>query len=373
MFTKQQLAQWESLGFKFDDFYHTQAVEEVKKKVKPLTIIYKSSSIDDKNIYLTFEITTSVLKNTTGTILIQETNATDEIAVNTKVKLLSNQKQQLKVSFDRKKQFDKYFWQNGFVYQATITCDGFSAQTDEFSLKFKKEEKPKSICERDLTVEEVKNIVKILRENTYYEAIDPKTKEKAQFPLTNLPYYSIDEIFHRNGYKINDKELKKEVVLNNSFENFTGQLNYIFNKYEINNCNRRCHFLSQIFVETENFTKTIESDNKYIDYDPLRGRGFIHLTLKDNYKKYSNYKKEIDKIEIDFEKNYSLISTNLEYAADASGWYWRFGSVKGDINPIADFGDVKKVTPYINSASLELEKRENAFELLKKIFKNENS
>ena len=33
MFTKQQLAQWEELGFKFDDFYHTVAVEE--KKVEP--------------------------------------------------------------------------------------------------------------------------------------------------------------------------------------------------------------------------------------------------------------------------------------------------------------------------------------------------
>ena len=34
MFTKQQLAQWEELGFKFDDFYHTVAVEKKKEEEK---------------------------------------------------------------------------------------------------------------------------------------------------------------------------------------------------------------------------------------------------------------------------------------------------------------------------------------------------
>ena len=206
--------------------------------------------------------------------------------------------------------------------------------------------------------------------NIYQDkTIDQVTNKNKRFPLINLPYYSVNKIFHRNGLGIKDKNLKKEVVLNNSFENFTAQLNLIFSKYEINNCNRRAHFLAQIFVETENFSKTIESDNKYITYDPLRGRGLIHITLKDNYDKYSAHKKKVDKIDVDFAKNYSLISTNLEYAADASGWYWKFGSVKGNINPIADNGTVKQVTPYVNSASLELEKRENAFKLLKNIFK----
>ena len=56
MFTKQQFAAWREQGFEFDDFYDSVAVEEKKVENKTLTVKYISSSSDDKNIYLTFEI-----------------------------------------------------------------------------------------------------------------------------------------------------------------------------------------------------------------------------------------------------------------------------------------------------------------------------
>lgn len=354
---------------KFDRLAVIGDKRKEKEGNRKLSIKYNTSTIDDEKIYLEFTIETPSIKSSTATIFVEELNSDNEIAVPKTIvtDLKSNSKQSIKVSFDKTKKFDRYIWQDGFVYQATITIDGLSAKTDEFKLKIANEEMIKSICERDLTVDEVKNIVKLLRENTYYEAISPKTKKKEKFPLTNLPYYSINKIFHRNDQC---GKYKEEVMSNNSFENFTAQLNKTFNKYEINNCQRRCHFLSQIFIETQYFTQTIETDNGYTSgYDPLRGRGFIHITLTDNYIKYTQYKKNTDKIDIDFKENYSLISTNMEYSADASGWYWKYGSVKGNINPIADKGSVKDVTPYVNAASLKLKERENAFEILKRIFK----
>jgi predicted chitinase len=247
--------------------------------------------------------------------------------------------------------FNNYFEQNVY-YQATVNVDGLSATSERFNLKLKKEQN------LFFSVSDVKKIVKELRENTFF------TDKGKKYPLTQLPYYSIDKIFHRN-----DKSGKysSEVVTNNSFENFTTQLNKIFDKYEINNPRRIRHFLSQIFIETQYFSQTIETDNSYThNYDPLRGRGFIHLTTKGNYKKYTKYKQEVDKLNIDFEINYSLLSTNLEYSADCSGWYWKFGREK-DLNVLADTYSVEKLTPWINAASLNLEERKNAYQLLEKI------
>ena len=87
MFTKQQLAAWREQEFEFDGFYDSVAVEEKKVENKTLTVKYISSSSDDKNIYLTFEITTPILKNTKAVIFVQEVNATNETAINNSVTL----------------------------------------------------------------------------------------------------------------------------------------------------------------------------------------------------------------------------------------------------------------------------------------------
>jgi predicted chitinase len=216
------------------------------------------------------------------------------------------------------------------------------------------------LCKAKLKVENIIDIVKNLRENTYYEWKDKKTGKKGKSPLTNLPYYAVDKIFHRNNIT---GKFKEEIVTNNSFENFVAQLNMVFENYEINNCKRRAHFLAQVFVETQNFSQTVETDNDYTNnYDPYRGRGFMHLTHDYNYEKYQAHSKNM------VVDNYSLVSTNLEIAADSAGWFWKFGSRFGDINKIADNKTVKDVTKAVNGGSMALQARETAYEILIKFF-----
>lgn len=116
-----------------------------------------------------------------------------------------------------KKQFEITGQITNFIGNEVVDTKKVKATID-LSGEILESEEVKCICKRNLTVNEVKNIVKLLRENTYYSAVDPKTKQKANFKLTNLPYYAPEKIFHRNNIsgKFNNEE-----VTNNSFENFT--------------------------------------------------------------------------------------------------------------------------------------------------------
>jgi predicted chitinase len=208
-------------------------------------------------------------------------------------------------------------------------------------------------CGVNFTVEEVKLFVKEIKNNTYY------INEGKKYPITKLPYHSVNKIFHRNGFS---GTYSNEVMADNTFENFTLQLNKMFIKYEINTCRRKMHFLSQMFVETMFFSQTVETDNKYTyRYDPYRGRGFLHLTWEENYNRYKK------KTGVDIVTNYSLVATDMATAADTGGWYWRHGASKGDINPVADTGSVEKLTKYINAESKNLQERKDAFDTLIKI------
>lgn len=330
-----------------------------------IIILFKKCTKELVNLNIEFEVITNLKNPTTATLRIFEPNQV--ISLNGIIGsfiTLYNGKNTIKATLQN--------YQNTLnsntQLQAQITCRNLKSNVITFNLECLFG----NICERDLTVDEVKNIVKTLRENT-----DFKDKGK-NYPLTQLPWYSIDKVFHRNN---ETGKFRDELVTNNSFENFTVQLNKIFQKYEINNCKRRAHFLAQCYVETENFTKTVESDNGYTSgYDPYRGRGLIHLTLLENYQKYQKDTKNtvVNKEDGNSKTiksgrndntNCKIVATNLEIAADVAGWYWKYGSRKGDINIIADKGSVKEVTPYINAASLQLKERENAFNLLIKIFK----
>lgn len=88
----------------------------------------------------------------------------------------------------------------------------------------------------------------------------------------------------------------------------------------------------------------------------------MHLTHDYNYEKYQEFSK--NKVI----QNYSLVATNLEISSDSAGWYWKFGSVLGDINKIADTKTVTDVTKAINPALFALTGRENAFNILIGLF-----
>lgn len=320
--------------------------ELLDKQDKSFSIKYVSSSSDDKNIYLTFEITQSNLKKFDAIIFVQEMNATNEVAINKKIKLQNSKTQKITVSFLREKEFDKFPWQDGFVYQATITCDSFSAQTLEFKLKFEKEKEEiieKCFCKKtSWTADDLKYIVTQLRklDIEILDNIDkhPKTNHKMWLDKDgNLIPDTDTGKKPKNGYK--EKRIKKIVTFydkidsngklindrlfylkNNDlniksteakYEKFVNELNRIFVDYKIDNCLRRLHFMAQIYQETQRFTKTYEqTERKYFGGNFYQGRGLKQITHDYNYLKYyCHTSKDVNKkklFDIYIEKRKSL-------------------------------------------------------------------
>jgi hypothetical protein len=199
---------------------------------KSLTIKYISSTVDDKNINLTFEIIAKNLKTDKAKIYVEEINATNETAVPlTNIEIEANNKKNILVSFDKNKQFDNYFWQDGFLYQATITCDGISVETEEFTLKIiqtnetgqcdkvivpklklTEDEKKKFICtilcESQLGNEKLQDIAWVYynRVNLYgvdhhsgLKASNPYRKKLLDYRLCSY-YYKIGNIYANDKY-----------------------------------------------------------------------------------------------------------------------------------------------------------------------------
>eukprot|EP01029_Cantina_marsupialis_P014028 TRINITY_DN31075_c0_g1_i4.p1 TRINITY_DN31075_c0_g1~~TRINITY_DN31075_c0_g1_i4.p1 ORF type:complete len:354 (-),score=33.58 TRINITY_DN31075_c0_g1_i4:913-1974(-) len=175
-------------------------------------------------------------------------------------------------------------------------------------------------CDRDFTVDEVKEIVKALRDSENIKNID-----------LWIPRYS-------SGISPTDK----------SYETTTKELNRIMNKYNINTCLRKIHFLAQCYHETDRFRAMTEYTSVYTPrYDPYRGRGLVHLTHGKTYKKFKDYMND-DEIYM----NPSILATNINYAFEAGGWYWEnkghVTATNEDINLIADTDNVLKVSQCIN-------------------------
>jgi predicted chitinase len=270
--------------------------------------------------------------------------------------------------------FNKRKDKNAFLYlkatvAETISYIKFAYENNEFcNLEKTRLEVLGSpcYCNRDLTVDEMEELIITIRKNSFYKA-DGKS----------YPMYKLHgkKLFFDNA---NNCKYYTEVVekKDQTIDNLTTALNFAFSKYEINTCIKKMHFLSQMFVETQWFTRTIEGDNGYTDkYDPYRGRGFIQITGEYNYKKYSNDKKNsIADITGD---NKSKVATNLKIGADTSGWFWRYGSlINGtymDINEVASQKDVSKVTRRINPALKHLKERSEAFDAIIKIINYEDT
>lgn len=106
--------------------------------------------------------------------------------------------------------------------------------------------KEKCFCNRDITVEELKEIVKVLRENVKY------VKGK------NLYQHEIDALFS------NSKEGHKLLALGYcDYANFTAILNQYMNSFGIKKCIHKIHFLAQSFHETQHFRKIEEKKKTY--------------------------------------------------------------------------------------------------------------
>lgn len=245
--------------------------------------------------------------------------------------------------------------------------------------KKKEEEKnEKCFCDRDFTVDEIKKIVKELRDSNPY----------------------IKKMY---GYKLFSKSDCKIPEDEKNYEKFTEEINKCFAKYEINKCIRKIHFLAQSYTESAFFTTTIEGGGlKYLKskkYYPFIGRGLIQLTHSGEAIGEAGYKQYFDYI--GEKNNIELLNSNIHYAVDASGYFWYRGKYLGkgdffkskypnskgeyklfpkkkasnyytvDINLVADDDNVKEVTYLVNGGQTAIEERTSFTNMLKKIFKYE--
>ncbi len=152
------------------------------------------------------------------------------------------------------------------------------------------------LCSRDLTEDEVTNMVKRI---------------SGKGSLWNGIYESCD---------ITDK----------SFSSFRDELNKMFKKHGFNTCIDKISFLAQAAHETGGFQQNKEEKSKYLSsQSTYKGRGMIQLTgnkdkstgyynLAGVYKSYSKYVNDPN-----VESDPDLVSKNLHYTVDSSGWFFK--------------------------------------------------
>lgn len=95
------------------------------------------------------------------------------------------------------------------------------------------------------------------------------------------------------------------------------------------------------------------------DGEKYKGRGFVQLTGKYNYRKAGEF------MGIDLVKNPDLVATNPEINAKATVWYW-----KNRVQPkVTDYSDTKAATKPINPGLKHLDQRKEKFQIFKTAMK----
>ncbi|MCJ8497202.1 hypothetical protein MVI27_02895 [Chryseobacterium salipaludis] len=126
----------------------------------------------------------------------------------------------------------------------------------------------------------------------------------------------------RVGCNINDK----------SFAVLTKSLNHCFNKYKINHCAQKMHFLAQVCEETGVFSLSEETKSVFISSQSIyKGRGLLQLTgvrVNSNDPKspfdkpgpYQDYAEYIGDKKI--VRNPEVVANTVDYCVDSGGWMW---------------------------------------------------
>jgi hypothetical protein len=356
---------------------------------KELRIRHLSTSADETSYLLQFEITTQNLKDIHARIFVVEKELIkDEIAVpSTSIKLPSTGVKIQMLSFSKSKSFSKSVFEGEFEFQATVVCDGLSAATNEFSLKLEKvqkivnEPKAQCFCRRDFTVEELKLIIRKLRE--------ANSDVISKFKL---------ELFTASNCKIPREQA--------TYDHFTDELNLTLFNYGIDTCIRKIHFLAQSSLESEIFTTAQEKGSisylKSKSYYPFIGRGIIQITHSGEERGTKGYKQYFEYLNRDdYKTNYNELNENLHLAIDVGGYFWKRGKILSrdfyvpkyprpdaankrysthklanhytiDLSVIADDDNVKEITYLINGGLYHLAEREKFTILLKELLNYEN-
>jgi predicted chitinase len=439
MFTKQQLAKWRSEGFVFPEFYDEVAVDEKKKEPKKpeLAIVFASAS-EEGELYTV--ILTITCKNISGNAIINILNSETNSVVSSLFITLDNKSFSQKITFNKNSIIGFGGSAQGISLKANISSLGFVAETGLFKIGEVSNDLQCLCKKQKWTSDDLKFIVTQLR-MLDVSKIDYNTKDKngnreykdkdgKVIPSTDSgkkPKNAVsrnkiiidlslfddiasdqkkfqDRLFIKedNGFNVNPKEA--------NYISFSKYLNEVFEKYKINTCLRKIHFLTQTYAESARFNSTYENitGSSYFGGDFYQGRGIKQITHDYNYLEYYCFFKQIDLFEKylkkrlnnnesvtefnertnnqyititemqNFKKFVSNISTDLFFACDSAGWYWW----KNEINKYADEDNLIAVSAKVNNPSAIIsesvkyingyEDRKKFYDLIKIIFNYEN-
>ncbi|WP_158978832.1 CHAP domain-containing protein [Cellulophaga sp. L1A9] len=189
-----------------------------------------------------------------------------------------------------------------------------------------KEPTGECFCNKDFTTEDLKRIIRDVRYNTFYR--DAKNR-KQHISLMHKDH----QLFHAS----NDIPSSDQ----NNFDRLTEILNTSFEKRGITKCSHKIHYLANMYVETQYFSKLEEDGNNH-RYMPYKGRGFIHITWDTNYIAYSDVPGHEN---IFGGTNYKKVTSSLELAADTGSWFWETNKV----NEFAKKDDIFGTSKTINA------------------------
>lgn len=321
---------------------------------------------------------------------------------------------------DFKKLVEKYQKRtdkNAFLYlkgEVTETSDEikFPDETHEFLNKDKERLEVSGTlcyCDRDITVEEFKQIIKEMRVS---EKITSTT------------------IFTESNCTLPDAE--------KTYEKLTEEYNKTCKKHKINTCIRKIHFFAQTYWEADRFRTTLEySSGEYLNPDKhddarsngntdegdgprYKGRGLMQLTWRGTYKSYfdevstanpelvenKTTSELLDRKETFEEKYYyfetdaktkkkvkksttykvdgaSFVGSKIELAVDSAGWFWNSYKkvsyskastrklyqeiLNKNLNEVADFGDkyTDVISKFVNGGGNGLSNRKTYYEKLR--------
>ena len=195
-------------------------------------------------------------------------------------------------------------------------------------------------CNTDFTAEDLKRIITYVRYNTFYR--DAK-KRKQHISLLHKDHM----LFHDSPDIPSSDQ--------NNYERLADVLNTSFAKRGITNCSHKIHYLANMYVETQYFSKLEEGGNNH-SYMPYKGRGFIHLTHDYNYKAYSDVSGHEN---IFGGTNYKKVTSSLELAADTGSWFWQ----KNKVNEFAEKDDIFGTSKKINAPNATKTSQVNGYDM----------
>jgi putative chitinase len=199
---------------------------------------------------------------------------------------------------------------------------------------------------------------------------EPQQIDAFEYLQANTPQNILEEFARRYRNKSNQSELftKKqlEYVWNGTVTDFqVNELNDCLRLFKINNPSRICHFISQISHESGagKWLKELASGDAYEGRKDLgniqpgdgrkyKGAGYIQLTGRYNYQKFSDYIKDPRVMEgVDYVAE--------KYPATSSGYWWFSNNMNVicDRNPTVEF-----VTRKVNGGLRGLEDRKRYYQ-----------